>query len=170
MITPIEHDHPKNPEEDTVSLTPGQIAALPMLAAGVKKQDVAAAAGVCPQTVSEWLRQSHFSSALQAKRNELISLAAERLSEATSAAVSTVLELMKSGHEATRLKAATLVLERVLGDPHLAVPSSAGQEREHDSAELEAVRLARAMISRLRRQEVFVDGQPNVPHFGLESP
>ena len=104
----------KNHEADEASLTSQQATALPLLASGAKKKDAAAVAGVCPQTISEWLREAHFCAALQSMREELTALAAARLGEAADAAVFTILELMKSANETIRLKAATYILDRVL--------------------------------------------------------
>jgi len=122
----------KNPEVDEAPLTQAQLAALPLLAAGAMKKDAAAAAGVCPQTISAWLQEPHFSAVLKAKREELAGLAAERLKEVTGLAVATVIELMESGSETTRLKAATYLLDRVLslttGDT--ALPSNRTDPRE----------------------------------------
>lgn len=95
-------------------LTQAQAAALPLLAAGAKKKAAAAAAGVCPQTISAWFQEPHFSAAIQAQREEIARSAVERLSEATGVAVATVLALMESGSESTRLKAATYFLDRVV--------------------------------------------------------
>jgi len=105
--------NPKYPETDEASLTQAQLAALPLLVSGSKKKDAAAAAGVCPQTISTWLQEPHFAAVLQAQREQLASLAVERLKQATGVAVTTVVELMESGSESTRLKAATYVLDRV---------------------------------------------------------
>lgn len=104
----------KNPETGEALLTQAQSAALPLLAAGAMKKDAAAAAGVVPQTVSAWLQEPHFSTALKTERERLAGLAAERLKEATGVAVETVIKLMESGSESTRLKAATYVLDRVV--------------------------------------------------------
>lgn len=105
---------PKKSEEDEVKFSQAQLTALPLLAAGSKKQDAAAAAGVCPQTISAWLQEPHFSAALRTKREQLSRLADERLKEATDRAVATVIELMESSSEATRLKAAIYVLDRAV--------------------------------------------------------
>jgi hypothetical protein len=59
-------------------------------------------------------QEPHFSAALHSQREQLAGLAIEQLREATGVAVATVLELMESGSECTRLKAATYVLERVI--------------------------------------------------------
>jgi hypothetical protein len=124
----------KNPETAEALLTQAQSAALPLLAAGAKKKDAAAAAGVCPQTISAWLQEPHFSAVLQAQREQLASLAVERLREATGVAVTTVVELMESGSEATRLKAAIYVLDRVLllaaDNSVLAVPAERTDTRD----------------------------------------
>jgi hypothetical protein len=116
----------KNPEAPEASLTSQQTTALPLLASGAKKKDAAAAAGVCPQTVSAWLQEPHFSGALRTKREQLAGLAVERFKETTDLAVATVIELMESSSEAIRLKAATYVLDRVVlltvGEPAFAAP------------------------------------------------
>lgn len=104
----------KNPEVPERLLTQAQSAALPLLAAGAKKKDAAVVAGVCPQTVSEWLQQPHFLAALQDHREKLAGLAVERLREATVTAVDTVIGLMESGSESIRLRAASYFLDRVL--------------------------------------------------------
>jgi hypothetical protein len=104
----------KKAETDEGLLTPAQSAALPLLAAGAKKKDAAAAAGVCPQTISTWLQEPHFTAVLQAQREQLASLAVEQLRQATGVAVTTVVELMESSSESIRLKAATYVLDRVV--------------------------------------------------------
>jgi hypothetical protein len=104
----------KNPEAPEATLTSQQTTALPLLAAGAKKRDAAAAAGVCPQTISAWLQEPHFSAVLKTKREQLAGLAVERLKEATDRAVATVIELMESGGEPSRLKAAIYLLDRVL--------------------------------------------------------
>jgi hypothetical protein len=104
----------KNHEADEVFLTPQQATALPLLASGAKKKDAAATVGVCPQTISMWLREPHFSAALRTQREKLTALASERLRDATEAAVDTVLDLMQSGSEAIKFKAATYILDRVV--------------------------------------------------------
>ena len=104
----------KNPEVGEAILTQAQSAALPMLATGAKKKDAAAAAGVCPQTVSTWLQEPHFSAALRAQREQLAGLAVDRMREVTGVAVATVVALMESGSETVRLKAATYFLDRVV--------------------------------------------------------
>lgn len=106
--------NPKKPEAHAAHLTQAQQTALPLLAAGAQKKDAAAAAGVCPQTVSGWLKLPLFSATLRATRKELSALAAARLGEATDAAMVTVMDLMKSGNDATRLKAAMFVIEKLL--------------------------------------------------------
>lgn len=102
------------PKEGEPALTQSQLVALPLLAAGAKKKEAAAAAGVCAQTVSDWLRAPHFAAALQDKRDELNALASARLAELSDAAVTTVRNLLTGGAEATRLKAAIFVLERMI--------------------------------------------------------
>lgn len=104
----------KKPEADEALLTQAQSAALPLLAAGAKKKDAATAAGVCPQTISVWLQEPHFSAALRSQRKHLAGLAFEQLREATGTAVATVVELMASSNESVRLKAATYLLDRVV--------------------------------------------------------
>jgi hypothetical protein len=104
----------KGPEKNDTPLTDAQGVAVPLLASGAKKKDVAAAAGVSAEAVSEWLRQPHFAAALEARRSGLCAVAGERLSEATDQAITTLLGLMKSGKETTRLKAATFLLQQVL--------------------------------------------------------
>lgn len=124
----------KNPEDHEVVLTQAQTAALPLLAAGAKKKDAAAAAGVCPQTISTWLQEPRFSAVLQAQREQLASLPVERIKQVTGIAVTTIVELMESGSESTRLKAATYVLDRVVllaaGDPTFAVPADQTDPRQ----------------------------------------
>jgi hypothetical protein len=111
----------KNPEVEKAMLTQAQTAALPLLAAGAKKKDAAAAAGVCAQTVSEWLQEPHFSAALEAQRTRLASLAVEQMKAVIGKAVEAVAELMESNSEAMRFKAATYFLDRVI---FLAAPDS----------------------------------------------
>jgi hypothetical protein len=124
----------KKDEMGEAVLTPAQSAALPLLAAGAKKKDAAAAAGVCAQTISTWLNEPHFSAVLKAQREQLASLAVEQLRQATGVAVTTVVELMESSSEPIRLKAATYVLDRVVllgaGDPALAVPADQTDPRQ----------------------------------------
>lgn len=127
-------EEPKKSEEDEVKLSQAQLTALPLLAAGSKKQDAAAVAGVCPQTVSAWLQEPHFSAALRTKREQLAGLADERLKEATDRAVATVIGLMESSSEAIRLKAATYVLDRValltVGEPAFAASVNRADTRD----------------------------------------
>ena len=106
--------NPKNHEANEVFLTPQQVTALPLLASGAKKKDAAATAGVCPQTISTWLQEPHFSAALRTQREKLAALASDRLRDATDAAVNTVVKLMESNSEAIKLKAATYILDRVV--------------------------------------------------------
>lgn len=124
----------KNPETGEALLTQAQAAALPLLAAGAKKKDAAAAAGVCPQTVSTWLQEPYFSAALRARREQLAGLAVERLKQATSVAVTTVVELMESDSEVMRFKAAAFLLDRVFllaaGDPALAMSADQADTRQ----------------------------------------
>jgi hypothetical protein len=124
----------KNPEADEALLTQAQSAALPLLAAGGKKMDAAAAAGVCPQTISKWLQEPHFSAALRVQRGQLAGLAVERLNAATDVAVATVVKLMESDSEAMRFKAATYVLDRLVllavGDPAFAAPADQTDTRQ----------------------------------------
>jgi hypothetical protein len=118
----------KKHEAIAASLTQGQSVALPLLAAGVKKQDAAAAVGVCPQTVSTWLQQPDFAAALREQREYLAGLASERLRELVGTAVTTVEKLLESGSESVKLKAAIYVLDRVVllaaADSVPALPSS----------------------------------------------
>jgi hypothetical protein len=124
----------KNSEVGEAQFTQAQSAALPLLAAGAKKKDAAVAAGVCPQTVSAWLQEPHFSAMLQAQRQHLAALAADRLREATAVAVTTIVQLMESSNELIRLKASTYLLDRVLlltpGDQVFAVPTEPTDARE----------------------------------------
>jgi len=117
----------KNPEVEEALLTQSQSVALPLLAAGAKKKDAAAAAGDCAQTVSEWLQEPHFSTALVAQRTRLASLAVERMKAVTGKAVETVAQLMESNSEAMRLKAASYFLDRVvlLASPDSVMAASA---------------------------------------------
>jgi len=78
------------------------------------KKDAAAAAGVCAQTVSEWLKQPNFSAALQAQRRQLAGLAVEKFREGTDTAVATVMSLMQTGSDAIRLRASMYYLDRIL--------------------------------------------------------
>jgi hypothetical protein len=105
---------PKKPEAEEATLTQAQSAALPLLAAGSKKKDAASAAGVCPQTISVWMQEPHFSAVLREQREHLTVLASERLREAAGSAVATVLELMESGSEPIKFKAATYILDRIV--------------------------------------------------------
>jgi hypothetical protein len=124
----------KNPEADEATLTQAQSAALPLLAAGAKKKDAATAVGVCPQTISAWMHEPHFSAVLQSERERLAGLAAEGLREATGVAVATVVALVESGSESIRLKAATYFLDRVVlltaGDPAFAAPADRTDSRQ----------------------------------------
>jgi hypothetical protein len=124
----------KKTEPGEALLTQAQVAALPLLAAGAKKKDAAATAGVCPQTISAWLQEPHFSAALQAQREQLASLAVERFRQAVGIAVTTVVELMESDSEVMRFKAAAYLLDRVFllatGDPALALPTDQADTRQ----------------------------------------
>src|SRR5271154_26474 len=124
----------KKAESGEALLTQAQAAALPLLAAGAKKKDAAAVAGVCPQTISTWLQEPHFSSVLQAQREQLAALAADGLREATVVAVATVVDLMRTGNDSIRLKAAAYFLDRIVlisaGDPVCAVPTERTDARE----------------------------------------
>lgn len=104
----------KKPEVPEGPLTGGQLAAIPILATGGLKKDAAAAADVTPQTVSVWFGQPQFQAALEAARQELSVSARATLKEATDAAVRAILDLLHSDSDATRLKAACYVLDRVL--------------------------------------------------------
>lgn len=105
----------KKPEQPEAALTAAQLTAIPILAAGSLKKDAATVANVTPQTISTWLGQPQFQAALDAARQDLSSAASIALRDATDAAVATILDLLRHGSsEATRLKAACYVLDRVL--------------------------------------------------------
>lgn len=114
----------KNPEDHEAVLTQPQTAALPLLAAGAKK-DAAAAAGVCAQTLSEWLHEPEFAAALDVQRTRLASVAAEQMNAVIGKAVEAVAKLMDSNSEAIRFKAATYFLDRVV---LVASPNSAMED------------------------------------------
>jgi hypothetical protein len=120
---------PKEPEANT--LTGRQQRALFALAAGDLKKNAAEEAGVCPQAISEWLRQPHFRNALDAIRTQLAATAIEELKSMTSLSLRCLRQAQEEGPPALRLKAAMYTLDRVLlmqhGEPNPEVFAT-GQE------------------------------------------
>jgi len=99
---------------EVVALSGPQHKALTALAAGHLKKDAAAEAGVCPQAVSEWLKQPHFQAALESLRSELLSNAAIQLRAMTATAIYALRETLESGPPPARLRAAIYVLDRLI--------------------------------------------------------
>lgn len=104
----------KKTEVAEAALTASQCSAITVLAGGGLKKDAAAAANVTPQTVSVWLGQPVFRAGLDATRQELAASCRATLKEAANAAVRAILELLSSESDATRLKAACYVLDRLI--------------------------------------------------------
>ena len=99
---------------EVVALSGPQHKALMALAAGHLKKAAAAEAGVCPQAVSEWLRQPHFQAALESLRGELVSNATLQLRAMTATAIYALRETLESGPPPARLRAAMYVIDRLI--------------------------------------------------------
>jgi hypothetical protein len=95
------------------AMTGRQHTALLALAAGHLKKEAAEKAGVCPQAVSEWLKQPHFQAALESLRGELLSNATLQLRAMTATAISALRETLETGPAPARLRAAMYVLDRM---------------------------------------------------------
>ena len=78
------------------------------------KREVAEESGVYPQRVSEWLRQPHFQTALDSTRTQLTNAAMRELRAMTASSVSSLREILESGTQGLRLRAAMYTLDRLL--------------------------------------------------------
>jgi len=81
------------------------------LARGLSVRDAAATAGCSESTAWRRLRDQQFVRRLNQTRSELWSAALSGLSQAATEAVKTLVELLNSEDEGTRLKAAAKILE-----------------------------------------------------------
>ena len=94
-------------------LTAPQSAAVPLLAAGSTDAEVGSQLGIDRATVYRWRRHSPtFQAALNTARKTTGTLMADKFRTAASAALDAILEVMASGDAPTRLKAASMILDR----------------------------------------------------------
>ena len=94
-------------------LTPQQFAAVPMLVAGSTDAEAGESLGIDRTTVFRWRTFSPlFQAEVNRQRAEQARLMADKLRAAAFQALDTILELAKTGDNATRLKAAVAILDR----------------------------------------------------------
>jgi HEAT repeat protein len=84
------------------------------LATGATVADAAAAGGVHPSTVKRWLRRPAFNHRIQEVRDQAISAAVGKLSEACISAAETLRELLSNSNPVVRLGAARALLYSAL--------------------------------------------------------
>jgi predicted transcriptional regulator len=106
---------PNTPDSVIADLTPKQVRALSLLAAGKTGVQVAKALKVNAATVSQWLNHDPgFAKALDALRWESLRAADAELQAAASEAVAELRKLLKNGKsEQVRLRAAEFILTAV---------------------------------------------------------
>ena len=103
---------------ETTRLTGKQLIAIERLLAGDSIADVAEAARVNRRTLSRWLLDDEFRTALQAAQGEAVAQASRRLAGALDRSAEIVIDIAERGNTATRLRAA------------LAIPGMYAQLRE----------------------------------------
>ena len=95
-------------------LTPKQVKALPLLAAGATAAEVSKTLGISQQQMSEWRHDPTFLSALEEARRDALSNAYHALHHLAKEAVQTLLVLLRDAqNEQVRLKAAMYVIDRL---------------------------------------------------------
>ena len=103
---------------ETTRLTGKQLIAIERLLAGDSIADVAEAARVNRRTLSRWLLDDEFRTALQAAQVEAVAQASRRLAGALDRSAEIVIDIAERGNTSTRLRAA------------LAIPGMYAQLRE----------------------------------------
>ena len=103
---------------ETTRLTGKQLIAIERLLAGDSIADVAEAARVNRRTLSRWLLDDEFRTALQAAQGEAVAQASRRLAGALDRSAEIVIDIAERGNTSTRLRAA------------LAIPGMYAQLRE----------------------------------------
>jgi hypothetical protein len=91
-------------------LTPKQQRAATLLAQGKLCQDVAAAVGVRPSTISRWKLELEFRALLNALRAEALEASIAGIQSLAAEATSTLGTLLREGPAAIRIKAVEVVL------------------------------------------------------------
>ena len=107
---------------EVATLTGPQHTAVMALAAEHLKKEAAEKAGVCAQSISTWLREPHFQAALDSLRGELVSHATLQLRSMTATAILASREILESGADPARLRAATYVLDKLIASQVAAQP------------------------------------------------
>lgn len=93
-------------------LSQDQVDVLALLLAGQKQVDAAASVGVAAETVSRWVRHDAvFMAELNRRRLDAWEAQAARLAGLSGQAVDTIAELLASGSEASKFKAAVAILK-----------------------------------------------------------
>lgn len=103
---------------ETTRLTGKQLIAIERLLAGDSIAEVAEAARVNRRTLSRWLLDDEFRTALQAAQVEAVAQASRRLAGALDRSAEIVIDIAERGNTSTRLRAA------------LAIPGMYAQLRE----------------------------------------
>ena len=95
-------------------LTPKQIKALPLLAAGMSAVDVSKKLKISQQRISEWKNDSNYQSALDVVRHNTLNEAQWALSSLANDAINTLGNLLHNAkNEQTKLRAAIFIIERL---------------------------------------------------------
>lgn len=140
------------------ALTPAQAAAVGHLLAGRSGKDTAAAVGVSEETVSRWRNGSpSFVAALNVGRHELHAAELDALRQLRRRALDTLTELLENGEDATRLRAASLVLRLDAGAP---TGPQTPEQVAQDWADTRRVNLLEAVL----RSNVGEPGTLVLPH------
>ena len=94
---------------ETTRLTGKQLIAIERLLAGDSIADVAEAARVNRRTLSRWLLDDEFRTALQAAQVEAVAQASRRLAGALDRSAEIVIDIAERGNTSTRLRAALAI-------------------------------------------------------------
>jgi hypothetical protein len=100
---------------NSLKLTPKQLKAIPLLAAGASGKDVASAININPATVSQWINHNkNFRSALEVFCSGCLSLAETQLEAMAVDAIAELRRLLQEAKsEQVRIKAIELIFEAI---------------------------------------------------------
>ncbi len=101
-------------------LTPNQLKAATLLAAGRPCRATAKKCSVTPETISHWKRDPDFQAHLNRLKSDAVEDARERLRNLNDRAVGVLEDLLASASESIRLRAAQYILDAMLVDPRRA--------------------------------------------------